>query len=950
MFKKTLICQGVLLALGAGTMLPALAQQQQQQQQLERVEVTGSSIKRVAAESSLPITTLTREEISRTGATTVQDLVGLLPSSFGGGVVANNVGATGGASTANLRALGEKYTLVLLNGRRIANFAFGNNPVDLNSIPLSAVERVEVVRDGASSTYGADAVAGVINFILRRDYQGAEVSWAEYKSDHGGGNVSNLSAVAGFGDLGRDRFNVIVTAGREQVEPLKATQRSFAATAVRPDLGINKSSPRNGIPNLNFTDTQGNKYTGINPLRYTGCKGPEFGLTTYGFPASPTQCGTDYVKFIDLVPEQQRTNATGRAVLQLNADNQLIFEGMMNRDRQQSYYSPAPYTDPTKVAPYPVTGRFYPKSITLPKGMTLPKGHIMPDGSVLAADTVLTSDMVVTPTGPIRGNWRTVAGGGRSDITETQTQRYMLGAKGMLAGWDYDTAITYSKNKGEIFFGPGKYSYAKLQPLLVSGEINIFGAQDAKSQALLDSALLTGQRQQAAVSQSTEFDFKVSREIWDLPAGAVAIALGANIRKEKLDQVSDPVLASGDEVGGSGAIPTVTSGRKVYGVFGEAVVPLIKNLELNLAARYDNYKNDFGTSFSAFSPKASLRYQPTKDLVLRGSVAKGYRAPTLYENLRPLTTSNNTAANWSDPIRCPGGVPITDTINPVNDVVDECQVQLASGLSGDRNLKPEKSKQYSLGVVFSPITDMTLGLDYWNVDIKDPIVPKSEIQVLSDPNRYKNYIYRFDPSKGDNEPGGFNQPIAGSQNKDFPIAYVYLPYENTGKTYASGLDFSASYRLKLAEIGTVGFNFDGSLFLTHGYQYTGLDKTSDLGKFKDFGAVPRWRHALTMIYSRSMFDVSLTNNFTKGYEDYTDPTAVGASYPLVRKVGNYSTWDTQLTVRPTKALTLNFGVKNLTDQEPPSSRNSLYFQVGYDPKYTNPIGRQFYGRLSYKFF
>lgn len=943
MFKTTTIAGAILL-------LAASAVQAQEAQKLERIEVTGSSIKRVDAETALPITTLTREDIVRTGATTTQDLVQSLAVSFGGNVVANNVGATGGASTANLRALGPKYTLVLLNGRRVANFAFGNNPVDLNSIPLAAVERVEVVRDGASSVYGADAVAGVINFILRKDYQGAEVSWSEYKSDHGGGNVSNISFVAGFGDLSRDRFNVVLTAGKEDVQPLKATQRSFADTAVRPDLGINKSSPRNGIPNLNFTDTLGNSYTNINPLRYNGCNAPEFGLATYGFPASATQCGTDYVKFIDLIPEQWRANFTGRAVFQADSDNQIIVEGLHNRDRVQSFYSPAPYTDPSKVAPYPVSGRFYPKSITLPKGMTLPAGYKMPNGTTLAAATVLANDMAVTPTGPIRGNWRTVAGGGRSDITETTTDRLLIGAKGTLAGWDYDTAVTYSRNKGEIFFGPGKFSYAKLQPLLVSGEINIFGPQDAKSQALLDSALLTGERQQAADSKSTEFDLRVTRELFEMAGGPMAVALGVNLRKESLNQVSDPVLESGDEVGGSGAIPTVKSGRKVYAVFGEVNLPVVKDLEVNFAARYDKYKNDFGTSFNNFSPKASVRFQPMKDMVLRGSVAKGYRAPTLYENLRPLTTSNNTAANWSDPIRCPNGKPITDTINPVGDLVDECTVQLQSGTSGDRNLRPEKSTQFSLGAAFSPVKDATLGVDYWYVQIKDPIVAKSEIQVLSNPTAYKDYIYRFDPSKDDNVPGGYNQPIKGSQNKDFPIAYVYLPYENTDKTFASGLDFTGQMRWKTAGFGSFGVNFDGTLFLKHGYQYTGLSQVSDLGKFKDFGAAPRWRHALTGSWSAGMFDVSVTNTYTHSYEDYTDPSVDDPSYPLVRKVGSYSIWDLRVGVRPTKALTLTAGIKNLLDKEPPSSRNSLYFQTGYDPTYTNPIGRQFYGRVTYKFF
>ena len=168
MFKRTKIsiAAATLVAFSSG----AFAQAGQ------RVEITGSSIKRVDAETALPVTTLTREDIERSGATTAQDIINLIPSNFGGGVVANNVGATGVASTAALRGLLPKYTLVLLNGRRVANFAFGNSPVDLNSIPLSAVERIEVLRDGASAVYGADAVAGVINFILRKEYHGGEIS------------------------------------------------------------------------------------------------------------------------------------------------------------------------------------------------------------------------------------------------------------------------------------------------------------------------------------------------------------------------------------------------------------------------------------------------------------------------------------------------------------------------------------------------------------------------------------------------------------------------------------------------------------------------------------------------------------------------------------------------------------------------------------------------------
>lgn len=939
MFKKTKVCTSVLVALSGLAALPAFAQNQ-----LERVEITGSIIKRVSAEGALPVTTLTKEDIARTGATSAQDLVALLPSSFGGSVVANNVGATGGASTANLRALGAKYTLVLLNGRRVANFAFGNSPVDLNSIPLSAIERVEVLRDGASAVYGADAVAGVINFILRKDFQGLEINAGEYKSDKVGGNSSNIGLLAGFGDLEKDRFNIMLSASKEEVTPLKAKDRTFGGTARRPDLGINKASARNGVPNLNFTDTLGNKYSGVNPFRFSGCNSTEFALVII----DATRCGTDYVKFIDLIPEQWRTNLVARGVFQADKDNQFYVEAMHNQDRIQSFYSPSPYT---KTMSYPAGGRFYPKSVTLPKGMTLKAGYKMPDGSVLAANTVLANDMVVTPNGTsnITGTWRTVAGGGRSDITGTENDRFLIGAKGYLAGWDYDTAFTYSRNKGQIDYGPGKFSYAKLTPLVLAGGINVFGSQDATSLALLNSALITG-TQQTAESLSKEVDFKASREIFQMPAGAASLALGASFRKEDLKQKSFPVLETGDEVGGGGAVPSVTGNRKVYGLFGELVIPVMKDLELDVAGRYDSYKNGFGTSFNAFSPKASLSYRPTKDLLLRGSVAKGYRAPTLFENLRPRTTSNNTNANWSDPIRCPSGVPIILPDVPASNPVDrdtECDIQQTTGAAGDANLKPEKSTQFSMGISFAPVTDLITSLDYWNVQIKDPIVFKSEIQVFSDPSKYLDYFYRYNPQT---DPDQLN-PVKGSTDKNLPISYVFLPYENTAKIYSSGLDFSGQYRMKAGAYGTFGVGLEGTLFITHGYQYTGVNKVSDLGRYKDFGPAPRWRHGLTFTYVNGMVAGSLTNNYTAGYEDYTDPLKVGnTNYPEVRNVKSYMTWDTQLTLRPTKSLEFGLGVKNLLDQDPPSSRTETGFQTGYDASFTNPTGRQFYGKVKYRFF
>jgi iron complex outermembrane receptor protein len=946
MFKKTKICTGVLLALGGSLALvsaPTFAQ-------VERIEITGSSIKRVDAETALPVTVITRADIDRTGATTAQDLVAMIPSAFGGLVVASNVGSTGNASGAALRGLDAKYTLVLLNGRRVANYAFGNSPVDLNSIPLSAVERVEVLRDGASAVYGADAVAGVINFILRKDYTGFEISGYATKVAQGGGDTKSVNITGGIGDLANQGFNVLISASSEKGDALKAKDRTFATTAKRDDLGINKASTRNGVPNLNFTDTLGNGYGSkgnsvgptVNPYRYNGCVNDEFALVV----VNANNCGTDYVKFIDLIPKQQHDNIIARGVLQLSADNQLFAEAVHARNQLVSTYSPSPYT---KTMNYPANGRFYPKTITLPKGMTVQAGFTYPDGRVTTAAEVLAADVVVTPVGPISGTWRTVAGGGRTDLTDDTMDRVLAGAKGTVAGWDYEAAIASSKSNGTISFGPGKFSYASLTPLVNSGEINVFGSQDAASLAKLQSALLSGP-EQSATGKSTEFDFHIGRDLFTLPAGPVGFAAGFSYRKEDLAQVSYPVLATGDEVGGSGEIPTVTGSRKVLGLFTEFSIPIVKNMDLSLAARYDDYKNSFGTKFNSLSPKASLRFQPMKELLLRGSFGQGYRVPTLYENLRPQTTGNNTNGNWSDPVRCPNGNPIN---NSVGTLQDECDIQQNASFAGNQNLKPEKSTQYSLGLVFSPLANLSGAVDYWDLVIKDAVLQLPETAIFGNPTLYKDNFFRYDPAAF---PNGYNNEkgagvYQGSTNPAFPIAYVYMPYANVGKISAAGFDFNLQYKLKLDAMGTLGINLDGTLYTKHGYQYNGVDYVSDLGNYKDFGPAPKWRHAVTVAYSVGAWNASLTNNYTNGYKDYTDPlAAISAAYPAERQVRSYSLWDGQIGWKVMKNFDVVLGVKNMFDTDPPSSRTSKNFQVGYDAQWTNPLGRTYYTRVKYKFF
>ena len=250
--KARAVTQAVLRALGAGaaTTLLAVPAYAQQTQKIEKIEVTGSNIKRIEGESALPVTVISRDDIQKSGVTTAAELLDKVSATNAGGYnVSKGVGDSGtpGLSAVSLRGLGNTNTLILLNGRRLSNYAFnsaGGGTVNLNQIPLAAVERVEILKDGASAIYGTDAIGGVINFILRKDYTGIELDAYGTMTEQGGGNVRRYTGTVGFGDINKDRFNVLASLGYQKDTPLKASERKqFAGTAIRPDLGTLREIP-----------------------------------------------------------------------------------------------------------------------------------------------------------------------------------------------------------------------------------------------------------------------------------------------------------------------------------------------------------------------------------------------------------------------------------------------------------------------------------------------------------------------------------------------------------------------------------------------------------------------------------------------------------------------------------------------------------------------------------
>ena len=890
--------------------IPAMAQQADQTpQKIEKIEVTGSSIKRVEGESALPVTIIKREEIVRSGVTTAAELLNRISANNTGGYAETTaIGDQGspGFAGASLRGLGSNATLVLLNGRRVSNFAFGNTggfsngSADLNAIPLAAIERVEVLKDGASSLYGTDAIGGVINFILRNDYRGFEGTAYYGNSQAGGGQKKRATLTGGIGDLDTQKFNIFGTLDYQKSGRLRAQDRAFSKTALirHADGTVDKTSA-NSFP-ANIYDPYGAGF--VNPTAAEGCRPPASLKRT---PASGS-CRFDYASVIDIIDPSERTNAIVRGVLQIAPDHQLYAEGTYSRNRYQFVISPTPASFATTHAD-PVTGAT--AHILYPAG-----GPFYPGLGITPAVPGLTP-------GPIDLFYRTFELGGRADVSTTEAYRGVFGAKGTFVGWDYDTALLYSKSKGTDVFTTGYVSENRLIAAMATGLINPFDFNNAQGQALLQSTQISNVPTRTSETTTKSVDGKVSKELAQLPAGPLALALGADYRRETLADIFDPIVSSGDILGGGGALKSSTGSRNVKGTFAELNVPIIKNFETTLSARYDKY-SDFG---STVNPKIAFRWQPAKTFLARASYGKGFRAPSLYDIFTPVQTGNTANAN-SDFVRCPV------TANAAQD----CNIQFNTRTGGNPALKPENSEQATLGFVFEPTERTSIGIDFYKIN------KSQNISTLTD-----SVIFASAASQAKYEANGTITRFPGTQvvngvTLPLPIAFVNLFTTNLGNIHTDGIDLDATYKGPATDIGRFSVNFSGTYVHKFEIQLEqGGVYTENAGIFFNGGPVIRWQHYLAFNWDQGPWAATLAQNFQLGYGDDAAPPE--------RRVTSYETYDLYGSWSGIKNLTLALGVRNLLDRDPPYSRQGQTFPVGYDPRYTDPRGRFFYGSVTYAF-
>ena len=875
------------------------------QQHAEKIEVTGSNIKRIDTEAPSPIVVITREQIQTSGQRDIAELLRSVTAASAGSQLDNTSNSfSNGAQTVSLRGLGSASTLVLLNGRRITPSAYadpntGNSTVyNLNSIPFDAIDRIEVLKDGASAIYGSDAMAGVVNIILRRDYRGGEVSGSYSQnlesSEWGQGRAS---LTMGFGDMARQGWNVLGTFEHFHREPVNIREVGNVAVDDNTRLGLWRTTQTaNGYPGNYFRENvlgNGNFATFVASDSHCPA-GQNIG----------SRCRYNTYQDVNVAFKQDRDDVYGRGSFNLSPNHTLSVEGLYSKAKFDYFSTPSSFSNAISVwGDSNGNLRQY--------RLILPVGH--PDNPT---------------TVPVAVAYSFVDAGRRTDKQTNENTRGVASLKGTIAGWDYETGLMYMKNKREDVNG-GYLYYPGLVAAMASQSYRFNGQPNSAAVLSQVSTSFT----EVGEAKLSSWDLRGSRELFEMAGGPFALAAGVELRKEELNIVSDPKIVAGDIVGrGTSA---AKGDRNVQALYGEVSIPFMKHLETQVALRTEHY-SDFGNSTT---PKFGIKYQPVEMLALRGTFAKGFRAPSLSQISQSSVQAFNNGVR--DPLRC-----------PVNDPTNrDCSTSFASYIRANPELKPEKSDNYTLGFILSPTRDFSVSVDYWDIKRKEQIDRFSATYLLARESQFPGAVIR-DPNQATWLPG---IPNSG------PIFAVLRQFFNLAETRVNGVDVDAQYvaRLPAGRLTTV---FNGT-YLAH-YKYA-LAKTDPVvDQAGTFGgpsdALPRFRGFLSSTYATGPISFTGRVNYVSGWFDGAGGTAAqgGGCFFSANQLADpncrvkpWTTVDAGVVFTGIKNLTLSLEVRNIQGKTAPFDPNSEQTtQNGYNAQFHNALGRYVTAGFSYKFW
>ncbi len=838
-------------------------------QKVERIEVTGSNIKRVDAETSAPIQIITSEDIKRSGKTTVVELLRSLPINQSGGL--NDLTAqssfSSGASSISLRGLGSTATLVLLNGRRIAPYGlsdpnFGQSAVvNLDALPLDVIDRVEILKDGASAIYGSEAVAGVVNIILRRDFIGAQIGGSYSINRDNEYQIKRVATTLGVGDLAQDRYNVFFNYERLERSVVKFLD---VDNYLNRDILVNSAYATGRRFSSSYA---GNYATAVfNPVTlagatYTALRGSAGDCAARGerYRLVGTTCRFDLPAEQQIVPKSNRDNFFARGSMDFSANLSGFAEAGYNRTvTTYDAGSPEVYGD---------YGAWF--SSTLGRTVSLPE--VLPVGH--------PNNPFATPIG-YRHRFSEIGNIGRKVTAEAA--RGVAGLKGTVANWDWESALLYSKSETEV----QKYNAVRASVLRRGVLTGAYNFLNPTAGAIKPDDLRINPRD-VATSSFTIFDLKGSTELMALQAGSLGLAVGAEYRKELRDARPDQATLDGEVVGAGAA--AASGKRNVKSIFAELNVPIFKTLEAQIAARMDQY-SDYGRSTT---PKLGIKWKATPTLALRSSYAEGYRAPSLTE-IAPSSVSAFT--NVTDPKLCITGDELA------------CTTGIGLLIQSNPNLKPETAKSFTAGFIWDITQSAAMTVDFWDIKRKNEIsifdLDKIIANEDSDLPFYKGRVVRgVAPT-----PGGIGQ-----------IQSISVPFDNLGGTKTRGLDIDLVLKNNLGEWGKLESRAAGTYTMSNKQS---LSEGDPYIEYIGYRNVPRTRATIGTSWSYRDYVVGVTGNYIGGFRVAGEPAETCAQASLlgtagVCKVGAQSTMAMNFQYSGIKNLTLGLVVRNILDKRPP---------------------------------
>lgn len=936
---------------GAALLLTgALCAQAQSTDTAQRVEITGSSIKRIASEGALPVQVFTRQDLDRQGIVTAEQLISSLNGNGTGldnlasnaDVVAGAARGGNGLSAANLRGQGSASTLVLLNGRRVAAHGLNGGVVDLNSIPMAAVDRVEVLKDGASAIYGTDAIGGVINFILRKNFNGLQVQAFTDITQHGGGNITRANVTGGFGDLDKDKRNLLFALSHSENTALRGDQRDFVNT-FQPNRGLSvdtRGTPIATVFPLSSLWTAISNKSSTGPTQPGTTQSMGGGINVLDLPGGAGCSSVDgmapYDEVLWAVPTAKWACAwdTGRAaVLQQPVKNtNLVARGTLRFGEHQAY---AEFT----AARVESAKTFSANQISSSASSSSVFYNLAYPSTGTSYTDVFNKLVAVFPTieanrgQPLAFRWRCMPCGPREIDTTSETQRFMVGAEGplsMLKNWDYRVGMSTASSDTSSVLGNGYFYGKEFADLIKAGTLNPFSlTQTDAALSALKSISVNGTKLYGGQFTLTQADAMATGPLFKLPAGEVMAAVGTDVRQEKYKfNGNETDLATQARIFNApfDSINTLnTVKRDIRAAFAEVLVPVVKGMEITGAVRHDNYTGFGGTT----NPKVSLRFTPVDQLLVRGSYGTGFRVPTFNQLFFGVTESPYSGKDLVDPAKC-ATLKVSTTAG--------CESITPTILTGGKlGLGPEESKQSTVGFVFAPNANFSAGADWWTIR------RTGTIQSLSLTDLVNNYALFTD---------NFIRDASGVLSK------IDQRWVNAGQTVTTGVDVNARASAK-AMGATWGVLLDGSYLLEKKSRLVasapfGASEIAVFSRAGDLGL--RWKHALTGTYSRGNWLGALTQIYRSGYKDYVLPGVANGSITPPDwnpNVAAYTIYNASITYSGVKNTGLTFGIKNLFDKAPPFAAaydSNTGAGSSWEPRVADPRLRSFTMTVDYKFF